>query len=86
MTPAEALREAALAGRVEQFEVSWHALQRMRERHVTHRDIATALKTATAATHEQGARWRLDGGHDIDGQSLVLVVVLTGRCLVVTMF
>lgn len=84
MTPAEALREAATAGRVRQFEVSRHALQRMKERNVTRADICTALQTATSAVQEEEARWRLDGGHDLDGDALGLVVVLTGRCLIVT--
>ncbi len=84
MTPVEALREAALAGRAQQFEVSRHALQRMGERNVTRLDICSALKTATSATCENETKWRLAGGHDLDGDAIELVVVLTGRCLVVT--
>jgi hypothetical protein len=86
MTPTEALQAAALAGRLNQFEISSHALQRMRQRNVTLRDIRLALGSATTAIHEAGTRWRLEGGRDDDGDALDLVVVFNGRVLVVTVF
>lgn len=86
MTPEEALREAALAGRIQRFEVSRHAMQRMSERNVTRADLRSGLMTATQATHEDGARWLLEGGRDLDGDALSLVVVLQRGCLVVTVF
>ncbi len=86
MTSAEALREAARAGRYRQFELSSHALQRMKQRNVTRRDIGLALSSATSAAHEGGNKWRIDGGTDDDGEPLGVVIVFTGRGLVVTVF
>jgi hypothetical protein len=53
---------------------------------VTRRDIRIALQSATRATPRKGGRWRLDGGWDDEGVELSVVIVLTGRCLVVTVF
>ena len=86
MTSAKALQEAKAAGRSGLFEVSSHALKRMMERNVTRRDIQLALQSATAATHEGGEKWRLDGGKDDDGDDLGVVIVLAGRRIVVTVF
>jgi hypothetical protein len=46
----------------------------------------SVLQSATAATHEAGARWRLDDGCDDDCQVLGVVVVFDGRTIVVTVF
>lgn len=87
MTPIQALREAALASRTNQFDLSRHALQRMGERNVTRRDICLALASATNATKEQGSdKWQLDGGCDDDGSPLGVVIVFTPRGLIVTVF
>lgn len=86
MTPAQALREASLAGRSRQFEISRHALTRMKERNVTVRDIGLALESATQATFEAENKWRLEGGEDDTGDPLGVVIVFTGRGLVVTVF
>jgi hypothetical protein len=86
MTPAEALQEAARAGRSGQFEVSSHALKRMRERNVTRRDIRLALASAKVAIHQGGEKWRLEGGFDDASDALDVVIVLTGRGLVVSVF
>ncbi len=71
-------------GRFDQFELTFHALQRMRERNATRWDICLALRSATIALHQEGDRWRLEGGRDDDGEPLGLVVVFTGRGLIVT--
>jgi hypothetical protein len=86
MTAVEALQAAALAGRLNQFEVSSHALLRMRQRNVTLRDIRLTLQSATTAIHEVDTKWRLEGGRDDDGDALDLIVVFNGRVLVVTVF
>lgn len=86
MTATEALQRAALAGRLGQFEVTSHALQRMRQRNATRRDIRLALESSTVAIHEVDAKWRLEGGRDDDGDALDLVVVFDGRVLIVTVF
>lgn len=86
MTPAEALREASLSGRFDQFEVSSHAMDQMLERNVTRRDIRCALKTASVAVSEPGERWRVEGGRDDAGDPLTLIVVFDGRTIIVTVF
>jgi hypothetical protein len=86
MTPSDALKEAARAGKYRQFEVSSHAHKRMQERNVTRRDIALALASATSAAHQGGEKWRLDGGVDDAGDALGVVIVFTGRGLIVTVF
>lgn len=86
MKPDEALRRAALAGRLGRFEVSKHAKERMEQRNVRRGDIADALVTAKHATLEMGTRFRLDGGTDRDGDPLSLVVALEGDCVIVTVF
>jgi hypothetical protein len=57
----------------------------MRERNVTRRDIGHALSVATSATLE-GECWRFDGGTDLEGEALSVVVVLVGDAFVVTVF
>lgn len=88
MKPDEALREASQAGRFNQFEISSHARQRMNERNVTRRDICCALQSASDAVMQSAPeeRWRLNGGRDDDGDALDVVIVLSGRRLIVTLF
>lgn len=86
MSPTEALQEALRAGRFGQFEVSSHCLDRMRLRNATRRDICCALKSATTAKHQEGSKWRLEGGCDEEGVRLDIVIVFTGRGLIVTIF
>jgi hypothetical protein len=57
LSPSKALEAAHLVGRLDQFELSRHAIERMDERSsVTRPDIGPALKTATAAARA-GERW-----------------------------
>lgn len=83
MEPSDALKEARLVGGLGQFGLSRHAIERMRERNVTRRDIGKALQSATAAALD-GERWCLTGGIDLDGDNLTVVIVFTGPGLVVT--
>jgi hypothetical protein len=85
----DALREARLAGRTRQFDVRVHATERMAERSASRQDISHALTTAARATpqvHENGERWRLEGGSDEEGEPLNLVVIFRPRALIVTLF
>lgn len=87
MTPKKALQAAALAGRIQQFDVSWHARQRMNERKVTQADLRAALSNASRAIYQETEnRWRLEGGADLDGDPLTLVVQFRPRCLLITVF
>lgn len=85
MSPAEALKEAKLVGRLGRFGLTRHAAERMRERNVIRKDIGHALQTANAATQD-GECWRLEGGQDLEGDPLTVVVVFTGFGVVVTVF
>ena len=82
-SPERALEEARRVGRLGQFGLSRHAIERMEERNVTRRDIGHALTRATAAT-EDGERWRLAGGSDLEGDPLTVVLVFVGGGFIVT--
>jgi Domain of unknown function (DUF4258) len=86
VTPSDALRAAALAGRLNRFQVSGHALLRMRHRNVTRQDIASALASARTAAPEAETRWKLLGGCDCDGDVLTVVVAFDAGTIVVTVF
>lgn len=86
MTPAEVLREAALAAKVDQFRVSGHGLKRMAERNVTRRDIRLAMLSAHTADAEDPVKWRLRGGQDDDGEDLDVVVAFADGVIVVTVY
>lgn len=86
MTSGEALRLAAAAARVGRLEYTRHARQRMRERHAVAADVERACMTATAATLEPNAVWRLDGGVDCDGDALTVCVTIEHNVVVVTLF
>ena len=87
MTPDQALREAALAGRTNQFQVSRHVLEeRMPERGASRRDLALALQSATSAHHQERSKWRIDGGRDDAGDLLTLIVAFEDGVLIVTLF
>jgi len=60
----------------------------MAQRNVTRRDICLALQSATTAAQdpECADKWRLEGGRDDDGAALGVVIVFTGRGLIVTVF
>jgi hypothetical protein len=86
VTPAEALEQAHRAGATGQFFVSTHARERQGERTVHFADIREALRTATLARLQDNERWRLDGGQDLDGDDLTLIVVFEQGVIVVTVF
>jgi hypothetical protein len=58
----------------------------MQQRSVGREDIRQALMSASTAVHEVDRKWRLEGGVDTDGDPLGVVIVFTGRGLVVTVF
>jgi len=66
------VRAHALQGRL---ILSHHARLRMRERGALAEDVTNAAWTETAATFQEDHRtWRVDGGVDLDGDALCLVV------------
>ena len=75
ITPAEALKRAQLAARLGRLGVRRHADGRMEERNAQARDIRAAVLSATHAQwDEEAGTWVLQGGQDIDGIDLTVVV------------
>ena len=84
MSPEQAIvaiRGYAAAGRI---VVAGHALQRMRQRNVTFRDIRCALTSANAC-EATGPKWKVTGP-DVDVENLTCVVAIEGGVVVVTVF
>jgi len=87
VTPSEVLEAVHRAGATRRFVVSLHARLRLRERRVQVADIACALTSATTAIHQPDAdTWRLEGGEDLDGDDLTVVVAFEDGVIVVTVF
>jgi hypothetical protein len=78
------IKHAARFGRV---IAGTHARGRMAERGAQARDVMSAIRTATAAVHEEGTKYRLEGGVDTDGDALgVVVAEVQPGLFVVTLF
>lgn len=87
MTPAEAVAEARRAGTTRRFVVSLHARQRQGPRSVQLGDIAAALASATSASYQADRdTWRIDGGLDLDGDELTVIVAFEDGVVVVTVY
>lgn len=80
MGPGQLTPEGALARVVKyaaHIRISSHAYERMVERGVKRGDITRALKTGKSATYRaEDETWTVDGGEDLDGDPLVVVVAL----------
>jgi hypothetical protein len=86
MTATDASRDAALAGRTGQFRLTRHARERMFQRSMTRRDIMRALATATTLTRLTKTKWRVDGGVDLDGEQLSVLLAFQEPKRIVTIF
>lgn len=51
-----------------------HAQEEAENANVQARDIENAIRTATAVIPQEGDRYRLEGGTDLDGGALTVVV------------
>jgi hypothetical protein len=88
VTPRDALEAAQEAGRTGRL-LWWstHAHEQARERNVTRCDARAALASATQAIYQpENDRWRIEGGKDLDGDDLTVVVVFEGGVIIVTFF
>lgn len=86
-TPAQALAEAQRIAATGIFLISLHATGRMKKRGAKRADVRAAILSAVSATWQPvDGTWRLDGGADLDGDALVVAVVLDGGMLVATIF
>ena len=64
-----------------------HAQDRMDERGASTDDVCNALLTAKRAAYEpERDRWKINGGTDLDGDTLVVVVAIAADVVVVTLF
>lgn len=82
MSVLEHIRRLAIQGRI---IVSAHARQRMAERAVTDDDVRHALITATSARLQvDRGSYRVDGGVDVSGNDLTVIVALLDNVLVIT--
>lgn len=82
-----ALAEVKRAGATRSFVVTLHARQRQGARAVQLVDIAAALSSARQATYQPDRQtWRIDGGQDLDGDDLTVIVAFEAGVVVVTVF
>ena len=85
MTARKALQAAKAAGRTGQFYiVTTHPFGK---HNVTRIDIAKGLATATRATYQaENDRWRVEGGTDLDGDDLTVILAFDEGVIVVTAY
>jgi hypothetical protein len=86
VTPAQALEAAYQAGASNRFSVTIHLCEHRDTRNIHRADIREALRTASTARKQENERWRLEGGHDLDGDDLTLIVVFEADVVVITAF
>jgi hypothetical protein len=80
MPPAEALERAKAAARVWQVRWRRHSAARSVQRNAQAADIREAILTArTAVWRAEEDTWRLEGGRDLDGDNLTVVVAIEGN-------
>jgi len=91
MDAKQALDAAKTASAQRRVRVSRHGREQMECRCASWADVLEAVFTATSAIYDPGdpprEKWRFEGGRDVDGDGLVLVVEFTdGEARVVTVF
>ena len=86
VTPEDVL--ARVAKYAAFIRISCHALKQMLARGARHGDVTRALKTSKSAVYRADEdTWRIEGGVDLDGDSLALAVALKpSGDVVVTVF
>jgi hypothetical protein len=78
------IQQAARYGRV---ILTRHAEEEAENANVQARDIENAIRTATVAMEQEQRKFRLEGGTDLDGDSLTVVIrEIQPGLLVVTVF
>ena len=87
MSDAKALAEIKRLVQLGRVLFTGHARQRMADRGATVRDVLNALDTATDVTWQLDRQnWRVQGGTDLDGDDLTVIVDLEADVIVVTLF
>lgn len=83
----DALSEIKRLARLGRVRFSRHARDRMAERGASEPDVRHALVTATSTLCQSDrASWRLEGGFDLDGDDLVVVLAVEANVLIITVF
>jgi len=87
VTPEEALEAAQDAGRTGRLDWTPHAYEQARKRNIKKLDARAALASATHAVYQpENDRWRIEGGQDLEGDDLTVVVVFEGLLVIITFF
>jgi len=87
MTPTEALTWIQGMFAANRYALTPHAQQRMRSRHIRFDDLRLAAASATRAVLQPANdRWRVEGGRDMDGDDLTLVVEVRADVLIITLY
>ena len=86
MNSSDALREIQGHAAVNSIRFTDHAEARMSARSVSRADVRCALVTADVAVAGDNGAWRVEGGRDLDGEGLAVVVVIDRGAVVVTVF
>lgn len=86
-TAAFILSECHRAGATGVFILQPHAYDRSRERHIGRLDIRAALSGATTAMFQpDNSRWKVTGGHGLDGVPIALAIMFDRGIIVITIF
>lgn len=87
-SPEEALDQVRRAGTTGRFFVSLHARDHEHRviRNIQRADVQETLRSAKSAKQQKNKRWKIEGGTDIDGDDVTLIVVFDAGVVVVTVF
>jgi len=70
-----------------QVSFTGHARKRMAQRGAIARDVISALVTATSATWQtDNQNYRVEGGVDLDGDEMTVIVTIEANVIVITLF
>ncbi|HWO22455.1 MAG TPA: DUF4258 domain-containing protein [Kofleriaceae bacterium] len=87
MNATEALAEIQLLAGRRWIRYTGHAFTRMDKRGASRDDVRNALLTATSARWQADeGTWKVDGGHDREGDELTVAVSIEADVVVVTLF
>jgi hypothetical protein len=77
MTPDEALNRAKTFAFQDRIRFTFHGKVEARNASASPGDVQQAIQTATLAKYDTSKKtWRIEGGRDLDGDDLTVVLVL----------
>ncbi len=81
-SPDKVLADIKLTAAWGTLHLTRHAQERMAARSVVMEDVTAAIATATVCTYSSTEdTWRVEGGQDLDGTSLIVVLSIRGSVL-----